>query len=132
MEKNFPDQISDLPVKMFKLVSGESIIAYTHDLDDESNGALIGIEEPMKVQVEDLDSHYVMTPWLPFSNQKLHVLEDFNVMLTSEVKDDVKSHYMKIILDEIQNDASPVPALLMPPPHGVGALPLGGITQKAK
>ena len=104
MEKNFPDQISDLPVKMFKLVSGESIIAYTHDLDDESNGALIGIEDPMKVQVEDLDSHYVMTPWLPFSNQKLHVLEDFNVMVTTDVTDDVKAHYMKIILDEIQTD----------------------------
>ena len=104
MEKNFPDQISDLPVKMFKLVSGESIIAYTHDLDDESNGALIGIEEPMKVQVEDLDSHYVMTPWLPFSNQKLHVLEDFNVMVTTDVTDDVRAHYMKIILDEIQTD----------------------------
>jgi len=104
MEKNFPDQISDLPVKMFKLVSGESIIAYTHDLDDESNGALIGIEEPMKVQVEDLDSHYDMTPWLPFSNQKLHVLEDFNVMVTTDVTDDVKAHYMKIILDEIQTD----------------------------
>jgi hypothetical protein len=104
MEKNFPDQISDLPVKMFKLISGESIIAYTHDLDDESNGALIGIEEPMKVQVEDLDSHYVMTPWLPFSNQKLHVLEDFNVMVTTDVTDDVKAHYMKIILDEIQTD----------------------------
>ncbi len=104
MEKNFPQEISDLPVKMFKLVSGESIIAYTHDLDDESNGALIGIEEPMKVQVEDLDSHYVMTPWLPFSNQKLHVLEDFNVMVTTDVTDDVKAHYMKIILDEIQTD----------------------------
>ena len=104
MEKNFPQEISDLPVKMFKLVSGESIIAYTHDLDDESNGALIGIEEPMKVQVEDLDSHYVMTPWLPFSNQKLHVLEEFNVMITTDVTDDVKAHYMKIILDEIQTD----------------------------
>ncbi len=104
MEKKFPDHISDLPVKMFKLVSGESIIAYTHDLDDESGGALIGIEEPMKVQVEDLDSHYVMTPWLPFSNQKLHVLEDFNVMVTTDVTDDVKAHYMKIILDEIRTD----------------------------
>ena len=104
MDKDFPDHISDLPVKLFKLVSGEQIIAYTHDLDDESNGALIGIEEPMKVQVEDLDSHYVMTPWLPFSNQKLHVLEDFNVMITSDVTDDVKHHYMKIILDEIQTD----------------------------
>ena len=103
MDKDFPDQISDLPVKFFKLVSGESIIAYTHDLDDESNGALIAIEEPMHVHVEP-DSHYVMTPWLPFSSQTLHVIEDFNVMLTTDVTDDVKAHYMKIILDEIQTD----------------------------
>ena len=45
-----------------------------------------------------------MTPWLPFSNQKLHVIEDFKIMLTSDVNDDVKAHYMKIILDEIQSD----------------------------
>ena len=64
MDKDFPDHISDLPVKLFKLVSGEQIIAYTHNLDDESNGALIGKEEPMKVSVEE-DHHYVMTPWLP-------------------------------------------------------------------
>ena len=41
MDKDFPQQISELPVKFFKLVSGESIIAYTHPLDDESDGALI-------------------------------------------------------------------------------------------
>ena len=103
MDKDFPDHISDLPVKLFKLVSGEQIIAYTHNLDDESNGALIGIEEPMKVSVEE-DNHYVMTPWLPFSSQTLHVIEDFNIMLTTDVTDDVKAHYMKIILDEIQTD----------------------------
>jgi len=104
MDKDFPDHISDLPVKLFKLVSGEQIIAYTHNLDDESNGALIGIEEPMKVSVEEEDHHYVMTPWLPFSSQTLHVIEDFNIMLTTDVTDDVKAHYMKIILDEIQTD----------------------------
>ena len=104
MDKDFPQQISELPVKFFKLVSGESIIAYTHPLDDESDGALIGIEEPMKIHIDEIDHHYVMTPWLPFSNQKLHVLENFNVMLTSDVNDDVKHHYMKIILDEIQTD----------------------------
>jgi len=103
MEKNYPEHISDIPVKLYKLVSGESILAYTHDLDEESSGALIGIEEPMKVIVEE-DNRYVMTPWLPFSNQKLHVLEDFNVMITSDVNDDVKEHYMKIILDEIKQD----------------------------
>jgi hypothetical protein len=35
-------------------------------------------------------------------------------------------------LDEIQKDASPRPALFIPPPHGVGALPFAGITQNAK
>ncbi len=104
MDKDFPRQLSDVPVKFFKLVSGESIIAYVHELDDESNGALIGIEEPMRVRIEEADHHYVMTPWLPFSSQKLHVLENFNVMLSTDVNDDVKAHYMKIILDEIQTD----------------------------
>lgn len=103
MEKKYPDNLKDIPVKLYKLISGESILAYTHELDDESNGALVGIEEPMKVVVED-DNHYIMTPWLPFASQKLHVLEDFNIMLTAEVNEDVKSHYMKIILDEIQTD----------------------------
>jgi|TARA_B110000908_G_C10233235_1_gene441774 hypothetical protein len=103
MDKDFPPTISDVPVKFFKLVSGESIIAYVHEMNDESNGALIGIEEPMHVHVEP-DSHYVLTPWLPFSQQKLHILEDFNVMISSDVNDDVKAHYMKIILDEIQTD----------------------------
>ena len=105
MDKHFPEDISRLPVRLYKLINGENIIAYTHEVDDESNGALVGIEEPMRVHVEDIDplnNHYIMTPWLPFSNQKLHVIEDFNIMITSEVNDDVKAHYMKIILDEIQ------------------------------
>ena len=94
-----PRKLDDVPVKLFKLISGESIIAYVHDIE-ESSGALIGIEEPMKVIVEG-NNHFVMTPWLPFSSQKLHVLEDFNVMIQSEVNLDVKAHYMKIILDEV-------------------------------
>ena len=103
MNKDFPENLQDIPVKLYKLISGESILAYTHELDDESNGALIGIDESMYLVVED-DSHYVMTPWLPFASEKMHVLEDFNVILTADVTDDVKAHYMKIILDEIQTD----------------------------
>ena len=63
MDKDFPEKLQDIPVKLYKLISGETIVAYTHDLDDESAGAHIGIEEPMKVIVEE-DNHYVMTPWL--------------------------------------------------------------------
>jgi|TARA_B100000959_G_scaffold277344_1_gene333753 hypothetical protein len=100
--KKFPERLEDVPVKLFKLVSGETIVAYTHEIE-EAHGGLIGIEEPMKVIVED-QTHFVMTPWLPFASQKLHVLEDFNVMLTSEVNVDVKAHYMKIILDGTQQN----------------------------
>ena len=94
---NYPDRLEDVPVKFFKLVSGESIIAYVHDLDDAPQG-LIGLEEPMTVIIED-DHHFVMTPWLPFAQSKLHVLEDFNIMLTTDVNLDVKAHYMRTILD---------------------------------
>jgi hypothetical protein len=94
-------ELSDIPVKLFKLISGETIVAYTHDLDDESAGAHIGIEEPMKVLIEE-DNHYIMTPWLPFADAKFHVLDDFNIMITSEVNDDVKAHYMKIIADRMR------------------------------
>jgi len=100
--KKFPERLEDVPVKLFKLVSGETIVAYTHDIEEAPQG-LIGIEEPMKVIVED-NQRFVMTPWLPFASQKLHVLEDFNIMLTSEVEIDVKAHYMKIILDGTQQN----------------------------
>jgi hypothetical protein len=100
---NLPVHLEDIPVKLYKLISGECIVAYTHELNDESNGQHIGIEEPMKVMIEE-DNHYIMTPWLPFAEQKLHILDDFNVMITSTVSDDVKAHYMKIILDEIDSD----------------------------
>ena len=49
MDKHFPEDISALPVRLYKLINGENIIAYTHTVDDESNGTLIHVEEPMKV-----------------------------------------------------------------------------------
>jgi len=98
----FPDRLEDVPVKFFKLVSGESIIAYVHELEDEHTG-LIGLEEPMTVLVED-DHHFVMTPWLPFAENKLHVMEDFNIMLTTEVNIDIKAHYMRTILDSSRHN----------------------------
>ena len=103
MDKKFPDDISQLPVRLYKLINGENIIAYTHTIDDESNGSLIHVEEPMKVITEP-DNHFVLTPWLPFSMGSLHTIEDFNVLLQTDLQDDIKAHYMKIVLDEIQHD----------------------------
>jgi hypothetical protein len=102
MTKKFPETLKEIPVKLFKLISGEQIVAYTHPIE-ESNGELIGIEEPMNV-INDSEHSYVMTPWLPFSSEKIHVLENFNVLLSTDVDTDIKAYYMRMVLDAVEND----------------------------
>jgi hypothetical protein len=45
-----------------------------------------------------------MTPWLPFSSEKIHVLENFNVLLSTDVDTDIKAYYMRMVLDAVEND----------------------------
>jgi len=97
--EEFPIQLEDIPVKIFKLISGESIIAYTHEFDDdEDDGFLIAIEEPMNIMVDN-EHQYVFTPWLPFAANSLHYLKEYDVLLTSDVQTDVKAYYMRTVLD---------------------------------
>jgi len=97
--QEFPVQLQDIPVRLFKLISGESIIAYTHEFeDDESDGFLIGIEEPMNIII-DVDNHYVFTPWLPFSTKGIHYMKEYDILLSSDVATDVKAYYMRTVLD---------------------------------
>jgi len=102
IENKFPPTLEDVPVKMLKLVSGESIIAYVHDVDDDT----ISIEEPMRLSVEE-DQQLVFSPYLPFSDQPLHHLDMHNVMLESEVSTDIKGFYMKILLDQVEGLDTP-------------------------
>jgi hypothetical protein len=99
-EVEFPIQLEDVPVKIFKLISGESIIAYTHEFDDddEDDGFLIAIEEPMNIVVDN-EHQYVFTPWLPFAANSLHYLKEYDVLLSSDVQTDVKAYYMRTVLD---------------------------------
>jgi hypothetical protein len=98
-EVEFPIQLEDVPVKIFKLISGESIISYTHEFDeDEDDGFLIAIEEPMNIVV-DHEHQYVFTPWLPFAASSLHYLKECDVLLSSDVQTDVKAYYMRTVLD---------------------------------
>ena len=102
IEKEFPLELSDIPVRMFKLISGESIIAYTHDHDDESDGFLIGIEEPMNVII-DADHHYVFTPWLPFAAKSMHYIKEYDILLSTDVQTDIKAYYMRTVLDAAES-----------------------------
>mgnify|MGYP000373067736 CR=1 FL=1 len=102
IENKFPLTLEDVPVKMLKLVSGESIIAYVHDGDDDT----ISIEEPMRLSIEE-DQQLVFSPYLPFSDNTLHHLDMHNVMLESEVSTDIKGFYMKILLDQVEGLDTP-------------------------
>ena len=98
MDKDPHAILEDIPVRLYKLISGETIVAYTHDLDDESAGAHIGIEEPMKVMIEE-DNHYIMTPWLPFAANSHHYLKEYDILLSTDVQTDIKAYYMRTVLD---------------------------------
>jgi|TARA_B110000908_G_scaffold62326_1_gene75624 hypothetical protein len=96
--QEFPLQLDDIPVKLYKLISGESIIALSRAFDEESEGYLIGIEEPMSVIIDD-DHRYGLSPWLPFASSTIHYLKEIDVLLSSDVKTDIKAHYMRTVLD---------------------------------
>ena len=98
IEKKFPDELKDVPVKMFKLITGESIIAYVHD---EDNLDSVAIEEPMRMDIEDGNS-LVFSPYLPFSDSKLHFIDTHNIMFESDASLDIKAYYMRILLDQVE------------------------------
>lgn len=108
IKKTFPATLEEVPVRLLKLVSGESIIAYVHD----NNEGELSLEEPMRLSVED-DQQLVFTPYLPFSEEQLHHIDMENVMFESEVSTDIKAYYMKILLDQIEGIDTPdqVPAI---------------------
>ena len=98
IEKKYPDRLEDVPVKIFKLISGESIIAYVHE---EDNLDTVAIEEPMKMVVEG-EHQLVFSPYLPFSESTLHHMNIDNIILETDVHLDIKAYYMKILLDQVE------------------------------
>jgi hypothetical protein len=100
IEKKYPETLEDVPVKFFKLVSGESIIAYVHEEDGIDT---IGIEEPMQMIIED-EQQLIFSPYLPFSDSKLHFMDTHNIMFETEVSLDIKAYYMRIILDMVEGN----------------------------
>ena len=98
--KELPKTLEELPIKFFKLMNGESIISYTHELDNEY---CIGLEEPMTVKLNS-DYEYILTPWVPFSDGRVHVLENMNIVIDSPVDSNMKAQYMRIVLDTLKQD----------------------------
>jgi hypothetical protein len=102
---NLPQTLEELNVKYFKLMNGESIISYVHELDGETYGAQVGLEEPMAVVVTGNDE-YSFTPWFPFTSGKVHMLDTYNIISEGDVDNHMKAYYMKLVL-KVLDPASP-------------------------
>lgn len=101
--EELPETLDDMNVKCIKLTSGEAIVAYVHELEDEN---YVGLEEPMKVMMMYEDQTYFLTPYMPFSRGQVHVLDAYNILLESPVDNDIKAKYLKVVLDGI--DPEPI------------------------
>jgi hypothetical protein len=96
MDNKQPLTLDDLNVKYFKLMNGDSIVSYVHD--NLEGGTTIGLEEPMKVSMDD-NKQYCLSPYMPFAKDTIHHLDIYHILLESKVDNDIKAHYMKIILN---------------------------------
>lgn len=92
------DSISELPITLFKLTTGENIIAITHDLQD-----VYRLEEPMTIAMDNNIQSWILYPWIPFVVNDHYDINKYNVLSTYSVDDDIKALYVKVILDEIDD-----------------------------
>lgn len=100
MDDEITLSLESINVRYFKLMNGESIISYVReDLNGEGFEAVIHLEEPMVVSM-DPSKQFTLSKWLPFSDNVVHKLDVYNVIMETNVSDETKAHYLKIILDE--------------------------------
>ncbi len=89
--------IDDVPITLFKLTTGENILAIAHDLHD-----IFRLEEPMVADMQQDIQSWVLYPWIPFVQQDYYDINKYNVLDTYSVDTDVKALYLKTILDKIE------------------------------
>jgi len=96
MDATVKDKLDAIPVKYFKLMNGDSIISFCHeDLDRD----MIGLEIPMKVTTDE-DQQFLLSPYMPFAQDNLHLIDRYNVLIESNVDAEVKAHYIKLAIDD--------------------------------
>ena len=102
IKTGFPKTLEELNVKYFKMMNGDSVVAYVHDTGLEDNSA-IALEEPMVVTLDE-EHRYCFSPWMPFSKTNIHIIDTYNIMMEDEVDNDIKAEYMNLVLSKLEFD----------------------------
>jgi len=82
---------NQLPIRHFKLVNGEELVALIKEKDDGT----FTIERPYVVK-NNLIGGFAFLPWFPFSSQKLFKIARTSILHHVEIDEDIKQEYIKL------------------------------------
>jgi hypothetical protein len=88
------DEYKDLPVKHFKLSSGDEILGLIAGVDNQKG--IIHIEYP--VLIDMIGSDYMLMDYMPTSVKNIVLFSAQHVIAQSDVHDSVKHEYIKYCL----------------------------------
>jgi hypothetical protein len=98
--------------KYFKLVSGEGIICKTEDdCTNIYNQKTVSVKDPVilnPIRVprgEMLIESYIMYPWFSFSPDDNYEIPTQQILLASNIKDDLKKNYIEYLKQQAERDA---------------------------
>lgn len=89
--------MEELNIRNFKLINGDNIIALVSS-DNKDNYM---VERPISVYSTMLGG-YQFSPWFPFSDQKRYTIYKNNIMVSSNVVEEIKKEYIKYALSAKQ------------------------------
>ena len=93
-----------LPIRHFKLVNGEELVALIKEKDDGT----FTLERPYVVK-NNLIGGFAFLPWFPFSSQKLFKISRQSILHHVEIDEDIKQEYIKLATGALKPRAkSPV------------------------
>ena len=115
------NELNEVNIRHFKLVSGEDIIAIVlteEDVGSENyNHDIITVQRPMEIKMVNTDTgtSFVFYEWQPLAKTDICFVNPFHVISHVECDDDIKGEYINACVNESPSDESDtLPAIGLP------------------
>ena len=92
-----------LPIRHFKLVNGEELVALIKEKDDGT----FTLERPYVVK-NNIIGGFAFLPWFPFSSQKLFKISRQSILHHVEIDEDMKQEYIKLATGQLKPRTRPL------------------------
>lgn len=118
------NELDDVNIRHFKLVSGEDIIGIV--LSEEDIGSenyeheLITLQRPMEIKMVNTDSgaSFIFYEWQPLAKTDVCFINPFHVISHVECDDDIKGDYINACVNETATDSPEITPQMGTPSSG--------------